>query len=313
DTIGHVTHLAQAGAFVQAHRGQAATAQRLIVEAIAPKPGERVLDLFGGSGAIGLAVAAAGADVLVVESFAPAVDRARTAANWLPLGSGSLNAEHADVDRYLARPATRSGPKPRAVIVNPPRRGLTRATREGIVALGPEAIAYLSCNPATLARDLDHFAELGLATDRAQPIDMIPLTDHVETLAVLRPTTPRATTARLDDDAIDRAIVLVRGEGRALSSLEGASTIATVGGHSLLRVAIEGARVGELRRRLAKLGHPVIGDERFGHAATNRHFFEKHGLDRAFIHSGSSPLAGDLVAALRSLGVADPRALVGRR
>jgi hypothetical protein len=141
---------------------------------------------------------------------------------------------------------------------------------------------------------------------------MIPLTDHVETVVVLRASTPRAR-AQIDADATTDAIVLVRGEGRALASIDGASTLTTIGGHTLLRVRIAPARIAGLSKRLAKIGHPIVGDERLGHAPTNRHFFEKHGLDRAFVHVGSEALAGDLVAVLRSLGVTDPRGLVERR
>ena len=57
-----------------------------------------------------------------------------------------------------------------------------------------------------------------------------------------------------------------------------------VGGHSLLRVRIEHGRTHQIRRHLAALGHPVLGDARTGHAASNRHLAERFGLDRPFLH-----------------------------
>ena len=89
------------------------------------------------------------------------------------------------------------------------------------------------------------------------------------------------------------------------------------GGHSLLRVQPDQGRTHQIRRHLASIEHPVLGDARYGHAASNRHFEQKHGLDRAFLHlarvelaaSGGrdplvleAPLAGDLEAVLRALG-----------
>ena len=58
--------------------------------------------------------------------------------------------------------------------------------RERLAQLAPKTIAYVSCDPDTLARDLDHFSRLGYAAERLQPIDMIPLTEEIETVATLR-------------------------------------------------------------------------------------------------------------------------------
>mgnify|MGYP000965489350 CR=1 FL=1 len=73
------------------------------------------------------------------------------------------------------------------MVVNPPRRGLAPLVREQIVRLAPQAIAYVSCDPETLARDLDHLSRLGYHGAALQPLDMIPLTEEVETLAMLKP------------------------------------------------------------------------------------------------------------------------------
>jgi 23S rRNA (uracil1939-C5)-methyltransferase len=60
--------------------------------------------------------------------------------------------------------------------------------------------------------------------------------------------------------------------------------LAIGGGHSILRVVPEKRYVHQIRRHLAAIGHPVLGDARYGHAPTNRYFEEKHGLDRSFLH-----------------------------
>jgi 23S rRNA (uracil1939-C5)-methyltransferase len=81
-------------------------------------------------------------------------------------------------------------------------------------------------------------------------------------------------------------------------------------GHSLLDVRIETGRTHQIRRHLAMIGHPVLGDERHGDGASNRYFTEKHGLDRPFLHCArmvlgelvlEAPLPGELDAVLRSI------------
>jgi 23S rRNA (uracil1939-C5)-methyltransferase len=73
------------------------------------------------------------------------------------------------------------------VVLDPPRRGCNPETVKRIVGLRPRRIVYVSCNPATLARDLGLFGELGYATSDVEPLDMFPQTFHVETIALLCP------------------------------------------------------------------------------------------------------------------------------
>jgi 23S rRNA (uracil1939-C5)-methyltransferase len=76
------------------------------------------------------------------------------------------------------------------VVVDPPRRGLTPALREAIADLAPRAIAYVSCDPSTLARDLAHLAHRGWRAPSVEPWDFIPLSAHVEAFAWLEPAPP---------------------------------------------------------------------------------------------------------------------------
>jgi 23S rRNA (uracil1939-C5)-methyltransferase len=374
DRVGGSVHLATFGSFVQSHRGQAGRVHAAVADATGvtragphtanDEARPRVLDLYGGSGAIALGLAAAGARVRLVESFAPAVAQARAAARAQGL---DVDTECADVAGAL-RALVGSRARFDAVVVNPPRRGVSPVAREWLARLEAPLVAYVSCDPETLARDLDHLARLGYATVSLRPFDMIPLTEEVETLALLRrtgvptprvahedremfvaekgphePTVPQGEYAgsllararrlpgakaavpvqRLDvgtsglvafarspelaarwdkalSSASTRAIYLaaVRGvtpskgavtrdlreEGRVYPARTRYRRLAVAAGHSVLRIVAEPGRPHQIRRHLSAVGHPVLGDDRYGHATTNRYFEEKNGLDRSFLH-----------------------------
>ena len=398
DRIGPSRHLATYGSFVQAHRGQAAKIHELIADAVRRTgPTPRVLDLYGGSGAIALGLAAGGASVVLVESFAPAVAQAQAAAREQGL---PLRAECADAGRRVEELAQKPEPFD-AVVLNPPRRGASPAVRHGVARLAPATIVYVSCDPGTLARDLDHLARLGYAASTVRPFDMIPLSDEVEAVAVLtRGPLPPPRVAYEDEEVLivekgphepitaqeelatclmarvraiagaERAVPVNRLETetsgltvfareaddvpawtRALAAPAGSSEhlvavrgvirakgsvarpikdrgrtyeartryrrVAVFAGHSLIRAAAEPGRVHQIRRHMAAIGHPVLGDERYGDPATNRHFAEKYGLNRSFLHCSrleldhprtgvrlvvEVPLAGDLRAVLERDG-----------
>ena len=71
------------------------------------------------------------------------------------------------------------------VFMDPPRAGSDEAFLSSVVKLAPEKIVYISCNPATLARDLALFAEEGYVTKEVQPVDLFPQTTHVECVVLL--------------------------------------------------------------------------------------------------------------------------------
>jgi 23S rRNA (uracil1939-C5)-methyltransferase len=409
DRLGTSVHLATYGSFVQAHRGQAARVHAMLAEALGITGREprkpRVLDLFGGSGAMALGLAAVGARVRTVESFAPAVAQAKAAAERQGL---DVEACCDDVTSAI-RSAVEKRERFDGVVVNPPRRGVSPQAREWIARLEPMVVAYVSCDPETLARDLVHLARLGYAATGLRPLDMIPLTDEVETVAVLRrsgvptprvlhedadvivvekgphePTTPQGEYAgsllarvrrlpgaenavalqRLDvgtsgivtfakrPDLVAKwervlggpsarkiYVAGVRGvtpnkgaitrdlreDGKSLPARTRYRRLAIASGHSILRVVPEQGRLHQIRRHLSAIGHPVIGDDRYGHPTTNRYFEEKNGLDRTFLHcvrlevdhpdTGArllieAPLPGDLRAVLeRTSGPATLRFL----
>jgi 23S rRNA (uracil1939-C5)-methyltransferase len=328
---------------VQAHRGQARRIDALIhahLESLDLCADLRLLDIYGGSGAMSLAWAREGAHVTLIESFGPAAECAQRGAD--EQGLGRMVVRRGDAASTL-RDLTSEGAKFDAVITNPPRRGMAPAVRTAIADLHPRAIAYVSCDPETLARDLDHFLELGYGASKVFPIDMIPLTDQVETLALLIPVTPPSPKVLYQDDDVcitektahvsasqarnpaDWQLVwstatgtsgfavwskntalaasfrkalahpdarkvhfaLVRGITSSKGSIGGKTRyrrMARVAGHSLLQLTAGEEKSSQVRRDLARIGHPVAGDHRYGHAPTNRHFEEKYMLDRPFLH-----------------------------
>jgi 23S rRNA (uracil1939-C5)-methyltransferase len=201
ERLGRSYSLATFGAFAQAHRGQAARLAQAIVERVSLQGSPpRVLELFAGSGAFGLELAAHGAHVTAIESFAPAARLIAEAGNAQDL---TIAAHADDAEAFVTR-AARESLRFDVILVDPPRRGLTAALRGAVASLSPALIAYVSCNPITLARDLAHFAWLGLRTARVQAFDMIPQTEEVESLAFLEPAKPPplAVLARERDWAI---------------------------------------------------------------------------------------------------------------
>jgi 23S rRNA (uracil1939-C5)-methyltransferase len=177
------------GAFVQAHADTSGAIQaRILAQLAARRPlrGTRVLELFAGSGALALALAAHGAEVTAIESFEPACKRLQRAAREQSLHVRVLSGDALRRSQALAAVGERFD----AVLVNPPRRGLEPALRVQLAALGPAQIGYVSCRPSSLARDLSHFARLGYACASAGGFDMMPQTDQLETLAWLVPAPP---------------------------------------------------------------------------------------------------------------------------
>jgi 23S rRNA (uracil1939-C5)-methyltransferase len=162
-------------AFEQVNPEVAAALRAAVLEAV-PSPGGRALDLYAGAGEIGLALASRGWETVVVEADERAASRAAEQAQR----SGSkLRVVAERVERCLAGllPAD-------LVIANPPRAGLDGAVTGGLAERPPERLIYVSCDPATLARDLKRLgaepARLSLSC-----FDMFPQTSHVETVAVL--------------------------------------------------------------------------------------------------------------------------------
>jgi len=169
------------GDFIQVN---AAINQAMIAQALdwlAVQPGESVLDLFCGLGNFALPLARQGAKVLGLEGIDSMVQQARTNAEQM--GMADVQFQRAD----LADPEVWTLPslsvKATAVLLDPPRDGALEVVSH-LKASGARRILYVSCNPATLARDAAVLGRQGYALKRAGVLDMFPQTAHVEAMAL---------------------------------------------------------------------------------------------------------------------------------
>jgi len=397
DPDDRLYQLVSHNSFLHVHRGQAAMLHRVVAEVVAqalPQGGGRILDLYAGTGALSLTLARAGHSVTAVESFPGSVALATRAATSQRLAVEVVAGEVASVTKALLA----AGASFDVVVANPPRRGLSPAAREAIASLRARRVVYVACEVDNLSRDLDHFGRLGMQPQALHPLDMLPLTDEVEVVAVLEPAPlvppvvlfsgeglialakpphePVAAQPEYPSSLVGRAAPAMEGgawepivsldpgvsgvclfakdaataerwrgalartgrliylaAARGVTPTKGAilrelrdehdnamqartryRRLALGGGHSILRVVPERPVPHQIRRHFAAVGHPVLGDMRYGHAPTNRYFEEKHGLDRSFLHlvrievehpdTGErlyveAPLSADLRAALQ--------------
>ncbi|HXV76694.1 MAG TPA: hypothetical protein VD788_10275, partial [Candidatus Polarisedimenticolaceae bacterium] len=173
-----------ATSFLQVSRAAAEALVERVAETAPALDGCHVLDLYGGVGLHALtAVRGGAASATVCEADVEAVRCGReTAARSR---SSGVRYVHADVGRFLARPAARAA-APHWVIANPPRSGLGTGVARAIRALGACRLSLVSCDPATLARDLALLVEGGrYGIERIVPLDPFPQTAHVEVVATL--------------------------------------------------------------------------------------------------------------------------------
>jgi len=174
-------------AFLQTNSAQAERLYEGALAAAALRGDECVLDLYCGAGTLTLLFARAVARAIGVESVPESIERARRNAtrNGCAHASFELGDARA-VLREWARGERAGAPRPDVVVVDPPRAGLHPRVVARVAELGPSRIVYVSCNPATLARDLKDFAALGWRPAEVTPYDMFPHTPHIECVASLR-------------------------------------------------------------------------------------------------------------------------------
>ena len=146
------------------------------------KKDETVCDVYCGAGTITLAAAPRCASAVGIEIVPEAVENARRNAER----NGIANAVfHAGPAEELLPRMVRDGMRCDAVLVDPPRKGLEPAVVSAVAQAGPSRVVYVSCNPATLARDAGLFREAGYETVKVQPVDMFCWTSGIETVALL--------------------------------------------------------------------------------------------------------------------------------
>ncbi|ASC72196.1 putative RNA methyltransferase [Halomicronema hongdechloris C2206] len=170
--------------FFQIHTEQAERLLEVIQTELALQGSETVIDAYCGVGSLTLPLAQRAQHCIGLEVQPEAVEQARQ--NAARNGLTNVEFQAGDVGQLLPQVAQTLPQPPAVVVLDPPRRGCDRTVLEALIALRPQRIAYMSCNPATLARDLQQLCQQGgYQLQAVQPADFFPQTAHVECVAFL--------------------------------------------------------------------------------------------------------------------------------
>ena len=168
--------------FYQVNRNQAEKLYEKAAEYAGLTGTETVMDLYCGAGTIGLSMAKNAKEIVGVEIVPEAIEDAKINMEI----NGITNARFLCGDAAQAAETLKAeGIRPDVIILDPPRKGCSPEMVKSAADFNPKRIVYVSCDPATLARDCGLFKELGYNTVKATPVDMFPRTGHVETVALL--------------------------------------------------------------------------------------------------------------------------------
>ena len=147
-----------------------------------PKPNETIADVYCGIGTISLTIARHAEKVIGIECVPEAIRDAKN--NALQNGVGNADFLCGLAEDVLPK-LIAGGQRIDAIVIDPPRKGCEPQVLDAIAASGVRRVVYVSCNPATLARDAKRLREYGFALAHVQPVDMFPHTQHVETVALI--------------------------------------------------------------------------------------------------------------------------------
>ncbi len=168
--------------FYQVNHDQAERLYRAAIDQAQITKKDTVLDLYCGVGTITLAMAAAAGKVIGVEVIPQAVEDARDNAKRNGIENAAFFCGDAG---QAALELEQQGIRPDVVVVDPPRKGLNADTIEALHRFNPRRIVYVSCDPATLARDVALLKERGFVLKSAQACDLFPRCSHVESICLL--------------------------------------------------------------------------------------------------------------------------------
>ncbi len=170
-------------AFYQVNRDAAERMYQLAAEYAKPDKTDTLLDLYCGTGTIGLTMAKMVHRLIGVEVVGQAVEDAKNNAKRNQIDNAIfLCADAGKAAQTLAMQRER----PDVVIVDPPRKGCDVNTLDAIVKMGPKRLVYISCNSSTLARDIARLSKNGYRFVKGRPVDLFPRTTHVETCVLLQ-------------------------------------------------------------------------------------------------------------------------------
>ncbi len=176
EKMGDLEFRVSAPSFFQVNTKVAERMAALVVEELAPSGSDRVLDVYAGVGTFTLPLAQEAGELVAMESAGSCV---RDLRRNLETAGVEADVSPGDAARLLPDAGSFD-----LAVVDPPRSGMAEEVAVALAACSPRRIVYVSCDPATLARDVSRLRALGYTFVRATPIDLFPQTYHVETVAV---------------------------------------------------------------------------------------------------------------------------------
>ena len=180
ETQGDLRFLVSPQSFLQVNPIQTRVLYHEAIRLLDPKPTETIADVYCGIGTISLAIAKHAKRVIGIECVKEAIEDAKNNA----LLNGVNNAEfRCGLAEDVLPKLVRDGLRPDAIVIDPPRKGCEPQVLDAIANSGVKRLVYVSCNPATLARDAGLLRDEGYTLHRVQPVDMFCWTSGVETVA----------------------------------------------------------------------------------------------------------------------------------
>ncbi|MFT8669265.1 MAG: 23S rRNA (uracil(1939)-C(5))-methyltransferase RlmD [Liquorilactobacillus hordei] len=184
DSLNGINFEISAHSFYQVNSIQTEKIYQKVVEAAELTGKETVIDAYCGIGTISLNLAQKAEKVYGVEIVPEAIADAKKNATVNDINNTTF--EVGTASEWMSK-WSEDGIKPDVVVFDPPRKGLEPEVINSTVKLSPEKIVYVSCNPATLVRDIQLFTELGYQVVKPiQPVDQFPMTTHIESVTVLK-------------------------------------------------------------------------------------------------------------------------------
>ena len=212
DSIGEIRYQISPLSFYQVNPVQTRRLYRQALEYAGLTGKETVYDLYCGIGTISLFLAQRAGKVFGVEIVPQAVEDARANARL----NGITNAEFfaGRAEEIVPRQYREQGIRADVVVVDPPRKGCGEELLETMTAMAPEKIVYVSCDPATLARDLKYLCARGYELKKVRAFDQFPQTVHVETVCLLSNTQSKKKESYITLDVEMADYYRIKNEGK---------------------------------------------------------------------------------------------------
>lgn len=299
-----------------------------------------LVDLYSGVGVHGVALADSRTRIVGFDSSEDAVGVARLNAGFAELDHDYLAA---DDERVASWVVDKVGDEQALIVTNPARAGMGAEVLYALEQIDADRLLYLSCEPRTLARDADRLATAGYDCVSVEAFDFLPRTEQVELLAVFEPSDeaptltrerahrpaeartfsvgvsgPMIDTSEIEGDLDTEWVALVKGQtpghgflpqvGKAQQPRVQINKLRNVGDNCVIRLTTTHLDDAQLRERLRRWDHPVIGDPDFGDRQANHVARREDYLDRMALHcvrasfegnAHKAPVPGSFLAAMR--------------